>query len=320
MHRIPAPAAALAALLFVPLVACDIVREGEEGNFYFRYDHQGIWSLSTPIAKGASTRVIVLADEEGTERVLIRDAEVDAVGILDVDAPTQDVMILRGQSAGEARVTVTAADAEGTWDATTFEVRDPDRVELRLPNPFNEAPDGAVFAAGGTARIPFEIEAEGTRLIGYDLPDFTSEPVGNANFGVGSMPSSVQFLHVGLPVAGTVALQHPLATDLELEVVEANTITSLAWRDFGVSGTVAAGTEIILLLRAEQADETPVMGLDDLASVTATTATCDVVASDLWGDGTFIVSPHTEGDCTVTASFLALSAVYEIVVGPASTE
>lgn len=293
------------AAVFLTLAACT-TQEGTEGNYYFKYEHPGIWAFGTDVAVGTRVDVGVYADEDATEPVDVASATLEPADVFDVVDIQGNRLILEALAEGDVELSVSRGEVHDHVDMTaaTF-----DTLDWHVPDPFQVSDEIGDFAAGGTALIPIDLKDGDTLLIGYGVTGITADPASAATIGPQVTHGDVYFVHVDFETAGAVSLLHPEATALALTVVEPSAITALEWDAFGATTVSLEGTATPIFLDARQANERLVFGLAGVATVQTTTpTTCSISASTLWGDGVYEVSGIAAGPCTVSATVGTLTA------------
>lgn len=305
------PRIGVCALGLLVFTGCEVVQEGEQGNFFFRYDTEGVFPFGTDVAVDSRVDIGVFYDEETTDAVPVATAVIDGTDF--VLSQTGNPLTVSALQAGEADLTVT--DDDGLEDTVNIEAREVDTVELRIPNPFNLTGGEGVFLEQGRAHVPYDLKAGESMLVGYGFPGFTATPAEAATLTDGLAEQDLYFQHVTFHSAGAVTLGHALADDLAVTVVPATDVATLEWKNFGGTEGVEVGTELLLFLEAKTTGGAFVLGTDGAASVsTADEAVCTVAHSDLWGDGIYELSALTAGSCEVTASLNGLTANFDTTV------
>lgn len=297
------------SILLLTLAGCDVVQTGEEGNFTFQYAGDLV-AFGTPVAVSASAGVEV-RDAASGELVDLTAASTDDASVLDVLAFADGVVTLVGQGAGEVTFEV---DSRGLVDRVDMAAGEVASIELAPPTSLLTT-SAAVLAQGGVAQLGRKLEdAQGSLLIGSGYGGFTFDPPASASMA-STMAENIRYLPVRFDVAGDVTVSHPLAVaPLTLTVVPTSDIALIELDDALAGATdLEEGASAVLLMHAELADGTPVLGLEGVVGV-QTTSTCTARPYALWGDSSLLVEVVSAGTCEVTIGLGSLASTWSVTV------
>lgn len=152
-------------------VGCDVVAEGEEGNFDFQYVDSKFTAGASDLAVGSQVQIAVI-DAETEAPVEVSDVYSEAPDVIEVVDHQGDRFVLRAHLEESTRITAEAElDGETVTDSTG--IRAAEVAEIELQSQCNDA----LFAPDSRARMRYLMRDAGdTRLTGSGYYPLTIEP------------------------------------------------------------------------------------------------------------------------------------------------
>ncbi len=307
-------ALAAAALLSLPLVACDTVKSGTSGTLSFSYDADDDFiatSFNTPIAVGMKADVNVYVGSGASRAASVQSASSSLSSVIDVAGTSANGLTLEAKRSGTTTLTVNATEGADSIQVNALDLA---TVELKYPGPMLStiSPPIAV-PQGGTAIFQMTMkDATGRVLIGYGTPAVTLDPASSATV---ASTKDVAHASVTFSALGDVKIKPQGTSELTITVIAKADVKTFDLSVWGSVTSVDVGKDALFVLGATSTSGTTVAGLYGLASVSTKTASiCSVTENRALGDGAYSVRGLEAGTCTIEATMDSLTSTQDITI------